>query len=149
MRHEQIVKVGTYEAIDMADFQTELPQLEAPFLSAAAVPDIPSAVGKMLVAAYVSLLATFAITMAHSRDALFAIAICAIFLTMYLSVPRIFLSVEPKQGERPSLDAFLTRGLETYTGHCSGKEALVQMLIVPVLLTFCALAMGIVALEVL
>jgi hypothetical protein len=149
MRHEQIVKVGTYEAIDMADFQTELPQLEAPFRSAAAVPDIPAAVGKMLVAAYVTLLATFAVTIAHSRDALFAIAICAIFLTMYLSVPRIFLAVEPKQGVRPSFDVFLTKGLETYTGHCSGKEALVQMLIVPVLLTFCALAMGIVALEVL
>jgi hypothetical protein len=149
MRHDQIAKAGPFEALDLADFQIGLAAPQTPFRSAAAAPDIPVVVGKMLVAAYVTLLATFAVTMAHSREAVFALAICAVFLTMYLSVPRIFLGVEPKQGERPSFDAFLTRGLETYTGHCSGKEALVQMLIVPVLLTFCALAMGIVALEVL
>jgi hypothetical protein len=146
MRHEQFAKAGTYEILDQQDFQSELSTVDEPFRSAAAAPDIPSAVGKMLVAAYVALLATFAVTMAHSREALFAIAICVVFLTMYLSVPRILLGVEPRQGKRPSFDIFLYKGIETYTGHCSGKEALVQMLIVPVLLTFCALFMGIVAL---
>jgi hypothetical protein len=150
MRHEQFAKTGTktgtYEVLDLQAFQSEISADEEPFRSAPAVPDIPPAVGKMLVAAYVALLATFAVTMAHSREAFFAIAICVVFLTMYLSVPRIFLGVEPKQGKRPSFDVFLYTGLETYTGHCSGKDALIQMLMVPVLLTFCALAMGIVAL---
>ncbi len=92
-------------------------------------------------------LATFAVTMAHSREALFAIAICAVFLAMYLGVPRIFLGVEPKVAKCPSFDAFLYKGLETYTGHCSGKDALLQMLLVPVLLTLCGFAMGIIALS--
>lgn len=147
MRHEQISKTGTYECLDVAKFEVELSPQKEVFRSAAAVPDIPASVGTMLVAAYVALLSTFAMTMAHSRDAIFAIVICFVFLTMYLSIPRIFLGAEPKQGKRPNLDTFLYKGLETYTGHCSGKEALVQMLMVPVLLTFCALAMGIVALS--
>jgi hypothetical protein len=149
MRHEQIGKPGTYEVHELADFEFGLAQPKTPFHSAAAAPDIPVAVGRLLVAAYVALLATFAVTMAHSREALLALAICAVFLTMYLSVPRIFFGVEPKQGKRPSLDTFLEKGLETYTGHCTGKEAMVQMLIVPVLLTLCALVMGVIALGVL
>ena len=35
------------------------------------------------------------------------------------------------------------KGLDTLTGHSTGKDALVQMLIVPVLLTLGLLAMGI------
>jgi hypothetical protein len=146
MRHEQFVKGARFEVLDLNAFQVEVSAKEAPFQSASAVPDIPPALGKMLVTAYVTLLATFAFTMAHSRQALFAIAICAVFLTMYLCVPRIFLGVEPKQGKRPSFGVFLDKGLETYAGHCSGRDALIQMLIVPVLLTVCALAMGVVAL---
>jgi hypothetical protein len=146
MRHEQITMDGAYDRLDLTDFLNELPQAQGPFRSARAAPDIPVGVGQMLVAAYVTLLATFAVTIAHSREALFAMGICAVFLTMYLSVPRIFFGVEPRQGKRPSYDAFLKTGLETYTGHCDGTDALVQILIVPVLLTLCALAMGIVAL---
>jgi hypothetical protein len=150
MRHDQIGNVDTYEAIDLADFQIGLAQPEAaPFRSAAAVPDMPAAIGKMLVAAYVLLLAAFAITIAHSRGTMFDIVICAVLLTLYVSVPRILLGVEPNQGHRPSFGAFLTKGMDTATGHCSGKDALVQVLIVPVLLTCCALAIGIVALTVL
>jgi hypothetical protein len=37
----------------------------------------------------------------------------------------------------------MARGLDTFTGHSSGKDALVQMLIVPILLTLGLLAMGI------
>lgn len=149
MRHEQIAKAGTYEAVDLTRLQDANARAKTPFRSAAAVPDIPVAVGKMLVAAYVALLGTFALTMAHSPRAAFAIVICAVFLTMYLAVPRVFLGVEPRQGNRPSFDTFLRKGLETYTGHCSGKEVLVQMLVVPVLLTLCGLVMGVIAINIL
>jgi hypothetical protein len=147
MRHEQIGKAETYEKVDPASILATRAQPQAPFRSAAAAPDIPAAVGRMIVAAYTALLGTFAITMAHSRDMLFAMAICAVFLTMYLTIPRIFLGVEPKQGERPTLDLFLYKGMDTYTGHCNGKAALAQILIIPVLLTLCALVMGIIALS--
>ncbi len=148
MRHEKIVTAGPYDALELADFQMELTEPKAPFRSAPAVPDIPATVGRLLVAAYIILLTVFAVAFAHSKNSLFALAICAVFLTMYLSVPRIFLGVEPKQGKRPDFDTFLYTGLETYTGHCSGKDAMVQILIVPVLLTLCAFAMGAIALTV-
>jgi hypothetical protein len=35
--------------------------------------------------------------------------------------------------------------MDTFTGHSSGAAALVQMLVVPVLLTFGALAMAVIA----
>ncbi len=148
MRHEKIVTAGPYDVLEPTDFKIEPKQPKAPFRSAAAAPDIPTAVGRSFVAAYIMLLTVFAVAFAHSREAIFALAICAVFLTTYLSIPRIFLGVEPKQGKRPDFDTFLDKGLETYTGHCSGKEALVQMLIVPVLLTLCAVAMGMIALKV-
>jgi hypothetical protein len=147
MRHELISKDAPYDIVDFAKVQAlpDAAESKQPFRSASAAPDVPVFVGKMLVTAYVALLATFALTLAHSREALFALAICAVFLAMYLSIPRIFLSVEPRQRARPSLDRFLREGLQTYTGHCSGGEAMTQMLLVPVLLTGCALAMGMIA----
>jgi hypothetical protein len=150
MRHELISKDAPYDVVDLAGVQNlpNISDLKQPFRSASAAPDVPAAVGRMLVTAYVALLATFALTLAHSRESLFALAICAVFLTMYLSIPRIFLSVEPDQRTHPSLDRFLREGLETYTGHCSGGEAMTQMLLVPVLLTGCALAMGIIGIAV-
>ncbi len=149
MRHEKIAKAGTYEAVDLDRLQFQAAQPETPFRSAAAVPDVPAAVGKLLVASYVTLLGTFAVTTAHSPQAMFAIAICTVFLVMYLGVPRVVLGAERGQGSRPSFGIFLRRGLETYTGHCSGKEVLVQMLVVPVVLTLCGLAVGVIALNVL
>ncbi len=145
MRHEDIAKAGPFDALELVDFKIKLSQPKKPFRSAAAAPDIPPAVGRFLVASYIMLLTIFAVAFAHSKEALFAIAICAVFMAMYFSVPRIFFAVEPKQGERPNLDVFLAKGLQTYTGHCSGQDALVQMLIVPVLLTLCGFAMGIFA----
>ncbi len=146
MRHEQFTKTATYEAKELTKLPADIQGLEKPFWSAAAVPDVPAAVGWLLVTAYVALLGAFAITMAHTKETLLAMGICAVFLTMYLAVPRIFLAVEPKQGDRPDFDIFLTKGLATYTGHCSGKDALVQMLMVPILLMLCAFTMGVIAL---
>ncbi len=136
----------TKEAQPLAMLPADLQGLEKPFRSAAAVPDVPAAVGGLLVTAYTILIAIFAVTMMHSKEALLALAICSVFLTMYFSVPGIFLAVEPGRKDRPSFDHFLTKGLETYTGHCSGRNALVQMLLVPVALTICAFAMGVIAL---
>jgi len=72
------------------------------------------------------------------------IVIAALFVVMFFSVPRIFLTVEP-DGVRPSLDQFMANGTETLTGHNSGKAALVEILTLPVALTVAILAMGIAA----
>jgi hypothetical protein len=45
----------------------------------------------------------------------------------------------------PPFEAFLVEGIDTLNGRCSGGAVLLQMLIVPVLLTFGALGMAIAA----
>jgi hypothetical protein len=81
--------------------------------------------------------------MARNAESAFVISIAALFLVAFLSVPRIFLAIEPETARRPSMSAFLERGMQTATGHLSGRGALVQMLVVPVLLSLGVLAIGI------
>lgn len=111
---------------------------------APAAPDMPAAAGGLLAASYAALIAALAVATAGSASSIFAIAIAALFLVMFFTVPLIFLALEPNGERRVSFDRFLSQGIDTYTGHNSGKAALVQMLIVPVLLTMGVLAMGII-----
>ncbi len=109
-----------------------------------AAPDVAKGVGGLIVTAYAALLGIFFAFFAGSALALFAICICAVFMAVFFTVPSIFFAIEPDANRRPTLDAFLHQGMDTLTGHTSGKDALVQMLIVPVLLTVGLLAMGVV-----
>lgn len=95
-----------------------------------------------MIAAYGALMGAFAVTI-HGARADFAIAIGAFYLTMFFAIPAIFLGLERDTASRPDLLEFLHRGIQTETGRISGAGALVQMLIVPVLLAFAILAMGI------
>jgi hypothetical protein len=108
------------------------------------VPDVAPGVGGLIVAAFAGLLGVFFAFFARSPEALFAITICAFFVATFFTVPRLFLAVEADPSRRPTLDAFLAKGLDTLTGRSSGRDALVQMLIVPVFLTLGLLAIGIV-----
>ena len=114
-----------------------------------AVPDMPAAVGRLIVAAYVGLIGVLALTMARNASTAFVIAIDVAFLVAFLSVPAIFLGVEKDGARRPGLHRFLSDGVETATGRLSGSGALVQMLVVPVLLTLGLLAIGITGLIIL
>jgi small-conductance mechanosensitive channel len=143
MRYEQIEVTEAYRKANPADLATN----DEAFHSAASTPDMPSAVGKMIVASYIALLGMFAVTMTGSRLSIFSVVIGFIFLFMYLGVPTVLLKTEPKRDQRPSFDHFLQKGIQTYTGPMSGKDVLMQMLLVPVLLTACALTIGIVAMS--
>lgn len=123
--------------------------VEAPGLAQArdrrpssAEPDMPKAAGALLIAAYGALIAAFIVTI-HGPRADFALVVAAFYLTMFFAIPAIFLGVEGDRIPRPNLRQFLDRGLETANGPISGGAALVQMLIVPALLAFAVLAMGI------
>ncbi|MGA9583473.1 MAG: hypothetical protein WBR13_16045 [Allosphingosinicella sp.] len=114
------------------------------FSPAAAAPDVPAAVGRLVVAPYVALLGVFFTLFAGSPLAFFSITVCAVFVVMYFAVPAIFFAVEADPARRPSLSQFMHGGLQTLTGRTSGKDALIQMLIVPVLVTFGLTTMGII-----
>jgi hypothetical protein len=146
VRHEQIKATSSYQFVNAPSELTREIADRAVFHSATAAPDVPQVVGKMIIGSFVALLATFAVMIAHSREAMFAIAVCAVFLFMFFAVPTIFLRVEPKHGKQPDFDTFIWKGIDTFTGHVSGRDALAQILIVPVLLTMTALIMGSIAL---
>ena len=142
MRHQRALDKGSYDKVDAPLIATGQEHVQAPTPSA---PDIPAAVGGMIVAAYAGLVAAFAIATVGSAQSIYAVTIAALFVVAFFTVPRIFLAVEPKERKRSSFDRFMLDGIQTLTGHNSGSAALVQMLIVPVSLTFAALAMGIAA----
>ena len=111
---------------------------------ATAAPDVPAAVGGLIAASYAALLAVFFALFAGSPLALFSITICAVFVAVFFAVPRIFFAVEADSARRPSLSRFWYDGLQTLTGRCSGRDALIQMLIVPVFLGLGLLTIGII-----
>lgn len=113
--------------------------------AAAAAPDVPAAVGGMIAAAYGALIVALFVATAGSLSSIFAIVISGFFVAIFFTVPRIFFAVEPMRETRPGLGRFVKRGMDTLTGHASGPAALVQMLVVPVFLTFAVLAMGLIA----
>lgn len=114
-----------------------------PALPTAAAPDVAAGVGGLIVAAYAGLILVFFTFFAGSPLAAMAVAIAALFVAIFFAVPRIFFGIEPAAGRRPSLSRFMHEGMDTLTGHCSGGDALVQMLLVPVLLTLGLLAIGV------
>lgn len=118
----------------------------ATFHAMPAAPDVPGAVGHLIVGSYAALLAVFFGLFARSPVALFSIVICAFFTAMYFAVPRIFFAIEADPTRRPSLGRFMREGMDTFTGRCAGRDALIQMMIVPVLLTLGLGAMGVMGL---
>ena len=115
-----------------------------PFAMTPAMADVPHGVARLIVGSYAALILVFFGLFARSPLALFSIAICAFFVTMYFAIPKLFLAIEAAPGRRPTLGRFMRTGLATLTGRSSGRDALVQMLIVPVLLTLGLAAMGII-----
>jgi hypothetical protein len=147
MRHEQAGAFRRFDAIDAAVIWPSAADLApAPICelerSAPAAPDLPVAIGRMLAGSYAALIAVCLLTLGGSREAMFAIVVSGLYVLIYCAVPLIFLRVEADPCPRPTLRAFLRGGIDTATGHLSGRAALVQMLVVPVMLTFCLLAIG-------
>ena len=158
MRYEQIRAKDSFTKVDVAAVWpagptiAPLPLLDieqvaegAVFEATAAAPDVPAAVGKLIVCSYVMLLGAFAVATVASAYSIFMITISALFLVAYFTVPWLLFRQEPRHGARPTFNGFMRQGIETLTGHSTGGAALVQILIVPVLLTFGVLLMAIAA----
>lgn len=157
MRHEQLEAPNTYAKVDIAAVWPSSAQVaplpipdveDAPRQPQQATPaaqDIPVVVGKMIVGSYVAMLGAFALATIASSYSIFMITISALFLIAFFTVPWLFLRQERNDAVRPGFDRFLRDGMETLTGHSSGGAALIQMMIVPVLLTLGVAAIGVAA----
>jgi hypothetical protein len=126
-----------------------LAEIESGLRSAPAVPDLPVAVGRAVVTVYAALILAFAALMGGSAEALFMIAISGFYVAIFLAVPRLFLGVENDPSLRPNMARFMHQGMATHTGRMSGSSALVQMFLVPVLLTLTVFVIGVAALWIL
>ncbi|HEX8625712.1 MAG TPA: hypothetical protein VF782_11620 [Allosphingosinicella sp.] len=110
---------------------------------AAAMPDLPVGAARLVVCAYAGLMGVLFAFFAGSPLATFCLAICAFFVATFFGVARTFLAVEADPAVKPSMDRFMRDGIDTLTGRCGGRDALVQMLVVPVLLMLGLGAMGV------
>jgi hypothetical protein len=149
MRHQDLRSDSRNVAAVWPDVQTAL--AAAPPVSPAAViskpamamPDLPVGAARLVVSAYFGLIGVLFAFFAGSPLATFSLVICAFFVATFFAVARTFLAVEADPAVKPSMDRFLRDGIDTLTGRCGGRDALVQMLIVPVLLMLGLGAMGV------
>lgn len=141
MRHEQLKLTDTFTLVDGTQVAGRAP------VATPAVPDMPAALGRMIVGVYALLIGVFFATMARSPLALFSIVIAALYVCILFAVPRILLKFENDPSRRPSFSQFMERGVVTGTGQMSGGSALAQIFAVPVCLAFGLLAMGLIGLS--
>ncbi len=155
MRHEQVKLRESFDIVDAAviwprpDALIQMPVGELDQRATPAVPDMPVAVGRSIVAVYSGLIAIFFATMGFTGEARFMIVISGLYVAMFLTVPRIFFAVEKDGSRRPDIARFMREGIDTYTGRMSGASALAQIFVVPVLLAIAILAIGLAGLWIL
>lgn len=151
MRHEQLKNSDDFDIFEISTLDGPVSAALAELdlgrerLPEAAVPDVPRTIGFMLAATYAAIVGLFALTIANAGQAPFMIAIDVVFLTAFFAVPAIMQKLERDPTRRPSMSRFMAQGMQTYTGHVTGGGALTQMFVVPVLLAFAVLAIGIIA----
>ncbi|MCK5746945.1 MAG: hypothetical protein KAH44_12055 [Oricola sp.] len=101
---------------------------------------------KALALIYASILGVFWLAFQGDREALFMVAISAVYLAAYMGTPfmlsRIGGRVDPVQ-EKP-LARFLEEPFETWTGVISGREAALQILLIPSALLIASAGMGLI-----
>lgn len=137
---------GFEDQVMMIARPSDLPARGA-MMGEAAAPDVPGAVGWMILGVYVLIMAAFLLLFARDLEAGFMVAISGVYFTVYLGVPAVFLRSEARSGDI-DLKRFLKDGLETWTGHVDGLEAIAQMLLIPVALTIAITTIGIISIVV-
>lgn len=87
---------------------------------------------KMLAIINVYILAAFAVTLGGDGEALFMIAISAAYLLAYMGTPYLMGRVGGKHLDYAvPFDKFLRTPFETWTGTITGRQAMIQVLLVP------------------
>ena len=133
-------------------FETEIMPVAHPrdipvrtaIMGEAAATDVPAVVGWMILGVYALIMASFLLLYARDTEAGLMVAISGVYFTVYLGVPAVFFRTEARSGDI-DLKHFLRDGLNTWTGHVGGVEAIVQILLIPVALFVAITAIGIIS----
>ncbi|HVV41956.1 MAG TPA: hypothetical protein VHC94_12915 [Nitrobacter sp.] len=104
----------------------------------AAAPDVPAAVGWMILGVYALIMSSFLLLFARDMEVGLMVAISGVYFTVYLGVPAVFFRTEARSGH-VDLKRFLKDRLHTWTGHVGGAEAIVQILLIPVAVAITAI----------
>lgn len=90
--------------------------------------------GPIMIAAIAAALGIAALTFLTSGEALFAIAICVVYAAMFFGVPLTLTRIRDGRDERWRRDTPHRRhdAVATFTGAMGRREAVLQMVIVPI-----------------
>lgn len=116
----------------------------ADVMGEAAAPDVPAAVGWMILGAYAMIIASFLLLFARDMEAGLMVAISGVYFTVYLGVPAVVFRTEARSGD-VDLRHFLRHGVNTWTGHVDGYEAIVQILLIPSAVLIAITAIGVIS----
>jgi len=100
------------------------------------VPTANTAVHRSVFAAFVALnggiLAVFAMGFGGEAETALSLAICAVYLAMYVGTPYALSRIAPFDMPRPQpLRSFLREPFDTWTGQMSGRQVAIQILVIP------------------
>lgn len=96
--------------------------------------EMPVALYGATAALYLAFIAVLGVGLASPGLAI-PMAIFALFIVAGFGVPALWTKIAPEHGQRPMrLHQLMRNGIATYTGRLSGRDAVIQMLILPVLI---------------
>jgi hypothetical protein len=100
---------------------------------------LPPAIFGAMAALFFGFLGVLAIGLAEPQ-LIIPMGINFAFLTAFFAVPAIFAGVARDESRSLRWSEFMRKGIETATGHSSGREAAVLVLMLPALIFFWAIA---------
>ena len=100
---------------------------------------------KVALACWMGFLGVFVLTFLSSANALFMIAIDTVYAVMFFGIPWIFHRMTPQGETRPrDFFSFLSGRVDTIYGPIRASEALLQVILVPLLLGIGGIAIGLI-----
>ncbi|MEX6632532.1 hypothetical protein [Hyphococcus lacteus] len=106
---------------------------------------VHSNVFKILAGLNAFVLLSFWATFQGDKEALFMVAISAVYLVAYMGTPYILMRTgKEKQKDTQSFGQFLSEPFETWTETITGRGAMIQILMVPTAITIAVLGMCII-----
>ncbi len=108
--------------------------------------ELPRAVYRSVIAAFAWMILVSWITFGSNREADYTLALASVLMLVFLALPIIIYvtASHHMKASQESLDHFLSSRFDTATGSLSGREAWIEIAIIPVALALAATLFGIV-----
>jgi len=106
----------------------------------------PMEIWKIMALCYGALLVIALVVFAQDEQTRYVVSVCLGLALMFFGIPWLLMKTEARSrhNRRRSFTDFLGKGLRTLTGPLEGREAMVQILLVPAVLASGMLAIGVV-----